>query len=55
VRNNPDGSLEAELEGARERVESLIAWLGRGPHGADIDAVAVDWQEPLGETLFTIR
>jgi acylphosphatase len=55
VRNNPDGSLEAELEGPRERVESLLVWFRRGPHAADIEAVAVEWRKPVGEALFTIR
>ena len=55
VRNNADGSLEAELEGPRDRVESLLDWFGRGPRGADIDAVQVEWRKPVGEALFTIR
>ena len=55
VRNNVDGSVEAELEGARGRVELAIAWFGRGPHGARVDDVHVEWREPLGEESFTIR
>jgi acylphosphatase len=55
VRNRPDGSIEAELEGSAERVESLVEWLRRGPRGARVDAVAVEWREPLGEAAFDIR
>jgi acylphosphatase len=55
VRNNPDGSVEAELEGPPERVESLLSWFARGPHGAHIDDVHVQWREPVGEQGFTIR
>jgi acylphosphatase len=55
VRNNPDGSVEAELEGAPDRVESLLHWFGRGPHGARVEGVDVEWQNPLGEREFTIR
>jgi len=55
VRNNPDGSVEAELEGPPERVELLLSWFGRGPHGADVDDVRIEWREPLGERGFTIR
>lgn len=55
VRNNADGSLEAELEGPRDRVESFLNWFRRGPCGADIDAVKVEWRTPVGQGLFTIR
>jgi acylphosphatase len=55
VRNNPDGSLEAELEGPRDRVESLLDWFRRGPRGADIEDVEVEWRKPTGTALFTIR
>jgi acylphosphatase len=55
VRNNPDGTVEAELEGPADRVESLLDWFRRGPHGAHVDDVRVEWDEPLGERDFTIR
>jgi acylphosphatase len=55
VRNNPDGSVEAELEGPSERVELAIAWFEHGPRGAHVDDVQVEWREPLGEQGFTIR
>jgi acylphosphatase len=55
VRNTGDGSVEAELEGASERLELLLDWFGRGPHGARVDDVSVEWREPLGEVGFTVR
>jgi len=47
VRNRADGSVELEAEGARDRVEELIAWCRRGPPGARVTGVDV---EPLAET-----
>jgi acylphosphatase len=55
VTNAPDGSVEAVLEGDRERVDSLVRWLGRGPSLAEVDDVEVAWEEPQGETGFTVR
>ena len=55
VRNNPDGTVEAELEGPGDRVESLVDWFGRGPHGADVEDVRLEWREPVGEGVFGVR
>lgn len=54
VRNNPDGGVEAVLEGPAERVESLVAWFSRGPGGARVDDIRVEWEEPTGEQGFGI-
>lgn len=48
VRNLPDGSVEAQAEGEEKLVESLIEWCGRGPIGARVDRVDVEWDEPSG-------
>ena len=48
VRNRPDGTVEAEIEGEREDVEALIAWTRRGPPGARVSDVVVDWVAPTG-------
>jgi acylphosphatase len=49
VRNLPDGRVEALAEGARPRVESLVAWCRRGPRLARVDGVEVTWEEPRGD------
>lgn len=43
VRNCDDGSVEAELGGARDAVDAVIAWARRGPSGARVTDVAVTW------------
>jgi acylphosphatase len=48
VRNRHDGTVEAEIEGEREDVEALIAWARRGPPGARVSDVVVDWVAPTG-------
>jgi acylphosphatase len=55
VTNAPDGSVEAVLEGDRERVESLVRWCGRGPSLAEVEDVEVTWEEPRGEAGFAVR
>jgi acylphosphatase len=55
VRNKYDGSVEAAFEGDDERVRSLVEWCRRGPSGADVQSVDVEWQEPTGETDFRVR
>ena len=55
VRNLPDGDVEAWLEGPEDAVESMIAWLRRGPPAARVDDVAVDTAEPAGHAQFGVR
>jgi acylphosphatase len=43
VRNCPDGSVEAVAEGTREKLDELIAWCKKGPSGARVKNVEVDW------------
>jgi hypothetical protein len=33
----------------------MVAWSRRGPSGAIVDDVEVDWGEPEGEEGFSIR
>ncbi len=49
VRNLPDGSVEAVVEGPRERIEEFIDWCKRGPPSADVENVRVRWSKALGE------
>jgi acylphosphatase len=54
VRNCPDGTVEAVFEGESERVRSMVDWCRRGPPGATVDSVDVEWEEPEGEPVFTV-
>jgi acylphosphatase len=55
VRNRPDGSVEAVFEGDAERVESMVEWCRRGPRGAQVEDVEVEWSDPQGEPEFSVR
>ena len=45
VRNCPDGSVEVLAEGARESIEKLIEWCRRGPEGARVSRVQIEWKQ----------
>ncbi|MEK6758351.1 MAG: acylphosphatase [Deltaproteobacteria bacterium] len=45
VKNNPDGTVEAVLEGEKEDVELVISWCRVGPMRARVDSVDVKWEE----------
>ena len=56
VRNCPDGKVEAVFEGKRDDVEGLVSWCRRGPSGASVIDVKVDWGASKGEfDSFSIR
>ena len=48
VRNRPDGTVEAEIEGDRADVDAMIAWARHGPPGARVADVSVEWVPPTG-------
>jgi acylphosphatase len=54
ARNVPDGRVEAVFEGDGDRVESMVSWCRRGPPGARVDDVEVEWAQPRGEQGFVI-
>ena len=43
VANRPDGSVEVVAEGDAASLEGMLAWLRRGPPGAHVREVQVDW------------
>ncbi len=49
VRNLPDGSVEAVVEGEREKVERVIEWAHQGPPLARVRKVEVRWEDYRGE------
>ena len=55
VRNQPDGSVEAIVEGAPAAVEKVVAWCREGPTWARVDTCDVS-EEPAGDLRgFRIR
>jgi acylphosphatase len=55
VTNARDGTVRAAFEGDEERVQSMVDWCGRGPRGARVEDVDVEWTDAEGERGFTIR
>lgn len=43
VRNCPDGSVEVIAEGPEAALQSLVAWLQRGPKLALVSRVEAEW------------
>lgn len=55
VRNRPDGTVEAELEGPDEAVRAVADWMEHGPDGAHVVDVEVGDLPGLGEVGFRVR
>ena len=56
VRNLGDGRVEALFEGDPDAVSRMVEWCRRGPPGADVTSLEVDWPETTSELSgFTIR
>jgi acylphosphatase len=49
VRNRIDGSVEVLAEGDRSQLESFVHWCHRGPEGAEVERVDVEWEPATGE------
>ncbi len=45
VKNMPDGSVEALVQGPKEDIEAFIKWCQQGPPSANVENVEVKWQE----------
>jgi acylphosphatase len=54
VRNAPDGSVEAVVEGEPEAMRSFVTWMHSGPSGASVDSVDTDEEPAQGEVGFRI-
>jgi len=48
IRNLPDGTVEALVEGQKALVEEFIAWCRQGPPAARVEHVAVRWAAATG-------
>ena len=56
VRNQWDGYVEAEFEGDRGALESMLAWCHKGPAFAQVEKVEASWEpEALQYDGFYIR
>jgi len=55
VRNCPDGSVEAHLEGEEGAINWLIDLIGDGPSGARVANVRVREADVEGATTFEVR
>lgn len=56
VRNQPDGSVLAEVQGPADAVDAMIDWCKDGPPSGRVDGVEVIDAAPVsGEMAFTIR
>ncbi|WP_248896518.1 acylphosphatase [Haloplanus halobius] len=55
VRNLSDGRVEAVFEGDEDAVEAMVEWCHTGSPAADVRDVDVTYEEPAGESGFSIR
>ena len=56
VRNLADGDVEVVAEGSRDALDRLLEALERGPSGAEVDHVDLDWRPAQGDLAgFSIR
>lgn len=56
VRNNPDGTVEAWLEGAEDDVAAIEEWMREGgPSRARVQDVNAEDVEPEGHSNFEVR
>jgi acylphosphatase len=55
VRNCPDGTVQAHVEGPPAAVAALVRWCREGPRHADVRDLRVGETEPQGCTSFEIR
>ena len=55
IRNCPDGSVEAHLQGEEHDVDRMIARMRSGPSNARVDDVDVEETEPGSAGRFELR
>lgn len=55
VRNMPDGTVQAVLEGEAEAVQRVLRFMQTGPSHADVEDMDVEDEEPEGLSGFSTR
>ena len=49
VRNLHDARVEVVTEGPKDKLEKLIQWCHKGPPGAAVDNVEIEWMDATNE------
>ena len=49
VKNLWDGRVEIVCEGSGESIDNIIAWCRKGPRGARVEDVDIQWEEFMDE------
>jgi len=52
VRNEPDGTVSAHLEGSRQAIAELLEWCAEGSPAAQVDEVRTKSAEVRGDDSF---
>lgn len=55
VRNRRDGTVEAEIEGSADQVDTVLAWMAEGPPGSRVTGAELTELAPEGERTFEVR
>ena len=55
VRNLPDGTVEAHLEGAADAIDAMAEKMREGPIAANVDTIERQGAEPEGHDTFERR
>ncbi|MBI4094234.1 MAG: acylphosphatase [Candidatus Liptonbacteria bacterium] len=45
IRNEPDGTVRAEIEGEEEELKKFLAWCRKGPPDARVSKVEAEWND----------
>ncbi len=49
VRNLPIGMVEVVAEGRKPLLDRLVEFCRRGPRGAKVEEIEIEWAKPTGE------
>ncbi|MBI5434588.1 MAG: acylphosphatase [Planctomycetes bacterium] len=55
VRNSPDGTVEAWVQGDEARVAEMLDWLRHGPRASRVERIDIDDAVPDELSTFEIR
>ena len=55
VRNTYSGDVEVWAEGPKDKLETFLAWLRRGPQLARVDSINIEAKVPFGYKGFNFK